>query len=119
MSRHNDEIDWSELGADTSEADLVNAPATAASSTEPWYTAVLRSTLPVLAQTYQQQQLTKLNIARINQGLPPMSAAAYASQYQVPAAQVQVGPTEQAQKLLMYGGGALLAILAFRSLKRR
>jgi hypothetical protein len=33
----------------------------------------------------------------------------------VPAAQVQVGPSEQAAKLLLYGGGALLAFMVFNS----
>lgn len=108
-------IDWSDLGAGESEADLV---ATQGDKSEPWYTAVLRTTLPVLASTYQQQQLTKLNISRMNQGLPPIDAQTYARNYMVPAAQVQVGPNEAAKNLIIYGGGALLAFLFINSMMK-
>lgn len=110
------DLDWKGLG-DTwgSETEVVAAQG---DKSEPWYTSVLRSTLPVLAQTYQQQQLTKLNISRMQQGLPPIDAATYAQNYMVPAAQVQVGPNAAAQNLLIYGGGALLAFLVLNSVMK-
>jgi hypothetical protein len=110
--REENELNWTSLG-DDSESDITAAQGDKAK--EPWYSSVLRTALPVLASTYQQNQLTKLNISRMQQGLPPISASTYASQYMVPAAQVQVGPSEQAAKLLLYGGGALLAFLVFNS----
>lgn len=116
MSREANELDWSALGDSTDEAVII---ANQGQSTEPWYTSVLRTTLPVLASTYQQQQLTKLNISRMSQGLPPLTAQDYAANYMVPAAQVQVGPTAEAQKLLMYGGLALLGYLGLRAVSRR
>lgn len=108
-------LDWSGLGEGETEATITAAQG---DKSEPWYTSVLRTTLPVLAQTYQQQQLTKLNVSRMNQGLPPLTAQAYAQNYMVPAAQVQVGPSADAQKLMIYGGGALLAFLVLNSVMK-
>jgi hypothetical protein len=73
--------------------------------------------LPTLASVYQQKKFTDLNIARANQGLQPLSVQQYASAYQVPLAQVQVGPNDQAKKLLMIGGGVLVGLVALRALK--
>ena len=116
---HASRIDWSGLGVDADEAIIATSTPGQADKAEPWYSSVLRSTLPVLATTYQQQQLTKLNIARIGQGLPPLSAQEYAQSYMVPAAQVQVGPTQEAQRLLIWGGAALLLFLGFRAVAGR
>lgn len=113
MSHRDSGPDWTQLGADVSEAQVAagNGPG------EPWYESVLRSTLPVLASTYQQQQLTKLNVARINQGLPPLDASAYARQYMVPAAQVQVGPTAEGQRMLLYVGLGIAGLIALKAFK--
>jgi hypothetical protein len=113
MSREANELDWTALGDD--ETVITDAAGT---KVEPWYQSILRSTLPVLASTYQQQQLNKLNLERMRQGLSPISGQQYANQYMVPAAQVQVGMTGDTQKLVMYGGLALLAFLGINSMMK-
>lgn len=114
MSREANELDWSALGDD----ETVITESAGSGTVEPWYQSILRSTLPVLASTYQQQQLNKLNLERMRNGLPPISGQQYASQYQIPAAQVQVGMTSDTQKLVMYGGLALLAFLGINSMMK-
>lgn len=115
MSRSSSDLDWSLLGDDVTEATVVESQG--AQESEPWYAAVLKTSLPVIMNTYQQQQLTKLNIERMRQGLPPISAATYANQYMVPTAQVQVGPTEQMQKMMLYGAIGIGALIFLRSRK--
>lgn len=84
---------------------------------KPWYETLIQTAVPALTAAYAQNQMTKLNVSRINQGLPPLSAQEYAAVYQPPSAQVQVGPTQQATKLLMYGGLAVLALVGLRAAK--
>lgn len=78
---------------------------------------VINTTLPVLANVYQQQQLTRLNVARINAGQPPITASDWARTYQPPSAQVQVGVTSRAEKMIMFGGLAVLALVGLRAAK--
>jgi len=75
----------------------------------------LSTLLPVAAQAYSVKKLTDLNIERSRSGLQPLSPQQYAAM--VPAAQVTVGPNEQAKKLLMYGGAAVVGLVALRALK--
>lgn len=84
---------------------------------KPWYETLIQTTVPVLASAYQQNQMTKLNIARINQGQPPLSAEQYAAVYQPPSAQVQLGPDAAMKKVLMFGGLGLLAFFGLRAAK--
>jgi hypothetical protein len=83
----------------------------------PWYESLFKAAVPALTTAYAQNQMTKLNISRINQGMAPFSAAEYAAVYQPPSAQVQVGPTQQATKMLMFGGLAILALVGLRAAK--
>jgi len=83
----------------------------------PWYETLIKATVPAAMTIWQQQQMTKLNLARINAGQAPMTAAQYAAVYQPPSARVQVGPDAQAEKLIMWGGAALLAFFAAKAMK--
>lgn len=73
-----------------------------------------KEVLPAVASVYQQDQFNKMNIALINAGKPPVSAAQYMAS-QPPT--VTVGPTPEAQKYLMYGAIGLLAIVGLRAAK--
>lgn len=75
----------------------------------PWYETLAKSVVPAVAAAYQQKQLTKLNLSRINQGQPPITAQEYAAVYQPPSAQVLVGP-DQTLKRVMVGAGLLAAV---------
>lgn len=99
-------------------ASVVVTPGGSASA-DPWYATVLKTTLPVVATAYQQRQLTALNIARINNGLPPLTADQYAAVYQPPAAQVTVGPNSAAERAMWFFGVGGLGILAFMAWNRR
>lgn len=92
------------------------APSGSAAS-KPWYQSVVESIAPVAASVYQQRQLTKINLARSQQGLPMLRADEYARAYQPPAAQVQFGPTAGAQRLLMWGAIGVGGFLLLRALK--
>lgn len=72
------------------------------------YAQLATSALTAL-QTYQ---LNQINVQRATQGLPPINTAAYGMG-------VNVGLTQDTQKLVMYGGLALLAFLVFNSLSKR
>lgn len=88
--------------------------------TKPWYASIadaFSAALPVAASVYQQKKFTDLNIERSRAGLAPISAAQYAQQYQIPAAQVQVGPNDAAKKLMLYGGIAIGGLVLLRALK--
>lgn len=73
-----------------------------------------KSAIPTLAAVYQQRQLTKLNLARINRNQPPITAREYAEVYQPPAAQVQVGATSDTKKLMLYAAIGVAALVGLR-----
>ncbi len=88
--------------------------------TKPWYASIadaFSAALPVAASVYQQKKFTDLNIERSRAGLAPISAQQYAQQYQIPAAQVVVGPNDTTQKLLMYGAIGVGACVLLKALK--
>ena len=87
----------------------VNEAAVAGESYLDTLTRIMQS----LTMTYQQQQLMQLNIARARAGQPPVDIAAYSG------IGVNVGLSQGTQQLVMYGGLALLALLAFRTVKGR
>lgn len=101
---------WEDLGEDTSETDAVNAM----QSANPWDTAV-KAIVPAVASAYQQAQLTKINVARMQQGLQPLTAQQYSASYQVPAAQVQFGMDEGTKKLFMWGALGLVGLYIAKS----
>lgn len=84
---------------------------------KPWYETLISSIVPVAANVYQQQQLNKLNMQRTQQGLPMISAADYLRTYAAPTATVQVGPSESAQRALLWGAGIIGGLVALRALK--
>lgn len=86
-------------------------------STDTDWGQIISGAIPVLLSAYQQQQMTKINVARINNGMPPLSTAEYVSVYRPPAAEVQVGATPRTEKLVMFGGLALLVIIGLRAAK--
>jgi len=71
---------------------------------EPWWDTAARL-LPALAATYQQRQLLQIQVERARQGLPPIDAASY-------GAGVNVGLAPDTRNLVMWGGAALLLVLA-------
>jgi hypothetical protein len=75
----------------------------------------LTQLLPVAAQAYSAKKITDINIDRARAGLQPLSPAQYQSM--MPAAQVTVGPNEQAKKLMLYGGLAVGGLVLLRALK--
>lgn len=81
----------------------------------PWYESLIKTAVPVLASAYSQNQLTKLNLARINQGQPPFTAEQYAAVYQPPSARVEVGATQGLMKALMIGGAGLALVLGLKA----
>ena len=92
-------------------------PAPVSPAEVPWYETLIKTAAPVLMTAYQQNQMTKLNIARINQGMAPLSAEQYSQVYQPAAARVQVGPDANAQRFMLYAGIGLLAFLGLRRAK--
>jgi hypothetical protein len=76
---------------------------------ESWLTT-LTKLIPAVTMTAQQYQLMQINIDRASKGLPAIDVASYSG------AGVNVGLAPDTQKLLMYGG---LAILAAYLLKGR
>jgi hypothetical protein len=75
-----------------------------------------KEVLPVVASAYQQDRFTKANINLINQGKPPMSAEQY-NAMQPASAKVQIGPTDDAKKWIVYAGIGLLALVGLRAAK--
>lgn len=104
---------------ETNESAIMVTPsgATTRQAETPWYETLIKTAVPVVASAYQQSQMTKLNLARINQGQPPLTAQQFAATYQPPAAQVNVGVTSQMQKMLMYAAGAGLLLVGLRAAK--
>lgn len=103
--------------ADESVINVTPSGATTRQAESPWYETLIKTAVPALTTAYQQTQLTKLNLARINSGQPPITAQQFAATYQPPTAQVQFGVTSQAQKLLMYGAIAALGLVGLRAAK--
>jgi len=79
--------------------------------------AIATAVLPVALSVYQQQQMTRLNIARINAGQPPLSRSEYAAVYRAPSAEVQIGATESAQRMMMFLGLGVLGLVGLRAAK--
>lgn len=79
--------------------------------------AVIQTALPALLNVYGQQQLTRLNVARINQGLSPITAREYVDVYRPPTAELQIGATAQTQRMLMFAGLGVLALVGLRAAK--
>lgn len=109
------------LGEDAGENTLVVATTPSGEptrqSTGTDWGAVINNALPIALNVYQQQQLTRMNVARINAGQPPITASEFSSVYQPPSAQVQVGVTNRAEKMIMFGGLAVLALVGLRAAK--
>ncbi len=78
---------------------------------EDWLTTMQRI-LSSLTLTYQQQQLMALNIQRARNGQPPVDISAYSG------IGVNVGLSQGTQQLVIYGGIALLALLAFQTVMK-
>lgn len=78
---------------------------------ESWVDALARL-LPVMASTYQQKQLLSVQVERARNGLPPLDASQYAPG-------VKFGLSADTQRLVMWGGLALLGLLAFTALRKR
>lgn len=85
--------------------------------TEVDWGAVINTALPTVLNVYQQQQLTRMNVARINAGQPPLSVAEFGANYRVPTAEVQIGATAQTQRLMMFMGLGVLALVGLRAAK--
>lgn len=98
--------------ADDGMGDATAAMTTPSGASTTWADA-FKSALPVLASAYQQRQLTKLNVARINRNQPPLTAEEYAPM----AAQVRVGTTDDTKKLLMYAAVGIAALVGLRAAK--
>lgn len=73
-----------------------------------------KETLPVIASVYQQREFNKMNQALINTGKAPLSADQY-MRTQAPTATVDVG--SQTQKLVLYVGLGVLALVGLRAAK--
>lgn len=67
---------------------------------------IFKVAVPALTTAYMQNQLTKLNVARLNAGQSPVTAADFAANYQPTAANVAVGPDRTATQLI-FGAMAL------------
>lgn len=78
---------------------------------ESWYDSLARL-LPMLASTYQQQQLLQVQVDRAKQGLPPLNTNQY-------AAGVNVGVSQDTQKMLMYGLIGVGALVIFSTMAKR
>lgn len=107
------------LGEDAGESAVMISPGASApgAAAKPWYETLVNAIVPTAANIYAQKQLTSLNVARSQQGLAPITAAEFQRTYQPAAAQVQVGPSAQAQKWLMYGAVGVGALVVLRALK--
>lgn len=86
------------------------------SDSSTWVDA-LTQVLPVAASIYQQDQFNKMNRDLITSGKPPISAQTYMQNFATPSASVQVGPTADAKKWIMYAGFGVLALVGLRAAK--
>jgi len=107
------------LGEDAGENTLTlttpSGVATRQSSGTDWG-AVVAAALPTALSVYQQKELSRLNMARIQAGRAMLTADDYAA-YRVPAAEVQIGASPQARDMLMYAGLGVLGLVALRAAK--
>lgn len=79
---------------------------------EPWWETWSRiASSVVMAQ--QQRELMKINVERAKRGEPPLDIAQYTG------VGVNVGLSQDTQKLVTYAGIGLLAFLVFNTLARR
>lgn len=76
-----------------------------------------KSAVPILASVYQQKQLTKLNVARINKNQAPLTAQEFSSVYQPASAQVQFGATSDMKKVMLYAALGIAALVGLRAAK--
>ena len=81
-----------------------------------WFSDAVKSILPVAANVYQQRELTKLNVARINAGQTPITADQFARTYQPPSARVSIGPDNTAKKFMMIGGALVVGFIGLKAL---
>lgn len=78
---------------------------------ESWVDSLARL-LPSIAATYQQKQLLDVQVERARMGLAPLDVSQYAPG-------VKVGVSPELQNLMMWGGIALLGVLAFSAMRGR
>jgi hypothetical protein len=77
--------------------------------------SALAKLIPAGLTAYQQLQLQNLQMNLIKQGRPPLTAQQIAAM----APQLNIGVAQDTQRLLMYGGGALLALVLISQLGKR
>jgi len=103
-------------GGSIGEGDDVIMAVTPSGASTSWADA-FKTAAPILASAFQQKQLTKLNIARINSNQPPLSAREFSQFYQAPSAQLQLGVTADAQRFMVYAAIGLAGLVGLRALK--
>lgn len=118
--RYTDNSALAGVGEDAGESTLFvtttpSGQPTRQSSTD--WGAVITAALPAVLNVYGQQQLTRLNVARINNGMPPITANEYVSTYRPPTAELQIGATQSTQRLVMFMGLGVLALVGLRAAK--
>lgn len=120
MLRHHDYYSPS-LGEDGGESTLMvtTTPSGAPTrqGTDVDWGSVINTALPTVMNVYQQRQLTRMNVARINAGQAPITADEFGASYRVPTAEVQIGATAQTQRLVMFMGLGVLALVGLRAAK--
>jgi hypothetical protein len=79
--------------------------------------AVFSAAVPTAMSVYQQNQLTRMNVARINAGRAPLSADEFGANFRVPSAEVQIGASAQMQKMMLYAGLGVLALVGLKAAK--
>ena len=87
---------------------ILDKIAVSATPGEDW-TQTLTKLLTAVTMTVQQRQLMQLNIERAKKGLPPIDIASYSG------VGVNVGLSPDTMRLVMFGGLALLVVLAMRN----
>jgi hypothetical protein len=105
-----------EAGYFTGLGDDTDVGTTTTSNDSSTWVDAFKAVLPAVASVYQQDQFNKMNVALINAGKPPISAAQYMAT-QPPTANVTLGPNAAAQKWIIYGGIGLLALVGLRAAK--
>lgn len=102
---------------DTAAAAVTPSGAPTKQGEAPWYQTLIQTAVPALTTVYAQNQLTKTNIARINNGMAPLTASEYAATYQPPSAQFQVGPDATTKRFMLYAGLGLLAYFGLKAVR--
>lgn len=111
---------FSGLGESADDASLLTVTPSGSTTRQgetPWYESLIKTAVPVLASAYQQNQMTKLNLARINQGQPPLTAEQYSAVYQPVGARVEVGASSGLMRGLMFAGLGIAAIVGLKAAK--